>query len=106
MATTESENAEIKSKTTNGVLTGAGPGKSSSLLQSVKRELYQLAHPYYVVNLMLGLSFLCLRLIPPVCYYVFGTSGGKLIVIVERLSIRGRGNSKVKKSWEYKTHIS
>ena len=85
MATTESENAEIKSKTTNGVLTGAGPGKSSSLLQSVKRELYQLAHPYYVVNLMLGLSFLCLRLIPPVCYYVFGTSGGKLIVIVERL---------------------
>ena len=80
MATTGSENSDINSTTTNGVLTGPGPRKSSSLLNSVKRELYQIAHPYYIINLILGLSFLCLRLVPPICHYVFGNSGGKLLV--------------------------
>ena len=81
MATTESENPEITSNATNGVLTGPGPRKSSSLLNSVKRELYQLAHPYYLINLILGTSFLFLRLVPPICHYVFGKSGGKLNLI-------------------------
>ena len=77
MATTGSENADSNSAITNGVLTGPGPRKSSSLLNSVKRELYQIAHPYYIINLILGTSFLFLRLVPPICHYVFGKSGGK-----------------------------
>ena len=61
----------------NGATPGSGPRKATSMFNSVKRELHQLAHPYYIVNLILGLAFLCLRLIPPICYYVFGNSGGK-----------------------------
>lgn len=66
---------------TNGAPPGSGPRKATSMFNSVKRELHQLAHPYYIVNLILGLAFLCLRLIPPVCYYVFGNSGGKQLNI-------------------------
>ena len=65
----------------NGATPGSGPRKATSMFNSVKRELHQLAHPYYIVNLILGLAFLCLRLIPPVCYYVFGNSGGKQLNI-------------------------
>lgn len=32
-----------------------------------------------MINLLLGTSFLFLRLVPPVCYYVFGKSGGSEI---------------------------
>lgn len=44
---------------------------ASKFGNSVKRELYQLAHPYYWINLILCLSFVALRMIQPVCHYVF-----------------------------------
>ena len=69
--------SKLDNKVSNGAPSGSGPRKTTTMFNSVKRELYQLAHPYYIINLILGLSFLCLRLIPPVCYYVFGNSGGK-----------------------------
>ena len=78
MATESSDTNAGSNKLSNGAPPGSGPRKATSMFNSVKRELYQLAHPYYIINLILGLSFLCLRLIPPVCYYVFGNSGGKL----------------------------
>jgi len=79
MATESSDSNANSNKLTNGAPPGSGPRKATSMFNSVKRELYQLAHPYYIINLILGLSFLCLRLIPPVCYYVFGNSGGSEI---------------------------
>ena len=77
MTTATSESNESV-KANNGVVTGPGPRKASSLLHTLKRELYQLAHPYYIINLILGTSFLFLRLVPPICHYVFGKSGGKI----------------------------
>ena len=81
MATSGADNAPSGSKSNNGVpLSGSGPRKTNFGFHSVKRELYQLSHPYYIVNLILGTSFIFLRLVPPVCYYVFGKSGGKYIM--------------------------
>lgn len=91
--TTVTESDPSSSKANNGVSSGPGPGKTAnSLFQSVKRELYQLAHPYYIVNLILGTSFLFLRLVPPICYYVFGKSGGEIGRRVEDCELDMREN--------------
>jgi len=42
------------------------------LKNAAKRELNQLVHPYYWINLILCLSFLGLRLIDPICHWTFG----------------------------------
>lgn len=42
------------------------------LKNSAKREIHQLIHPYYWINLILCLSFLTLRLIDPICHWTFG----------------------------------
>jgi len=36
-----------------------------------KREFRQVLHPYYIVNLILALSFIVLRTLPPACRYLF-----------------------------------
>lgn len=36
-----------------------------------KADLKELLHPYYIVNIILSLSFLACKLIPPICDIVF-----------------------------------
>eukprot|EP00088_Acartia_fossae_P014213 TRINITY_DN17586_c0_g1_i4.p1 TRINITY_DN17586_c0_g1~~TRINITY_DN17586_c0_g1_i4.p1 ORF type:complete len:275 (+),score=76.70 TRINITY_DN17586_c0_g1_i4:49-873(+) len=43
----------------------------SGLMKRVKNELKQLAHPYYIVNLILCMSFLVLKLTHPLCEWLF-----------------------------------
>jgi len=45
--------------------------KIPELPASIKSDLRQLCHPYYLVNLMLGGSFLFLKLVHPICEYLF-----------------------------------
>ena len=81
MTTSEGDSGPSGSQSTsnNGRLpvSNSAPRKAKFGFHSIKREFYQLSHPYYIFNLVLCTSFIFLRLVKPVCYYVFGKSGGK-----------------------------
>ncbi|CAG9770055.1 unnamed protein product [Ceutorhynchus assimilis] len=71
---------------------------------SIKQDLLQLLKPYYLVNIILSLSFMVLKRIPGVCNYIFNTDNcefdGKeteilfflLIVVVMRTRKAGSVN--------------
>ena len=42
------------------------------LKNAARREMHQLVHPYYWINLILCLSFIGLRLVDPLCHWTFG----------------------------------
>jgi hypothetical protein len=65
--------------------------------ESVQADLRQLAHPYYIVNILLCLSFLVAKLTHPLCDYLFAPGPVSLqqlfisINIKNNVSIRIRG---------------
>jgi len=45
--------------------------KNLEFTEKTKGEVRQLFHPYYILNMLLAVSFLCMKLTRPVCEYLF-----------------------------------
>ena len=45
--------------------------KNLEFTEKTKGEIRQLFHPYYILNMLLAVSFLCMKLTRPVCEYLF-----------------------------------
>ena len=45
--------------------------KNLEFTEKTKGEIRQLFHPYYILNMVLALSFLVMKLTRPVCEYLF-----------------------------------
>lgn len=52
-----------------------------------KRELQKILHPHYLVNLVLALSFLILKNVPPFCSFLFEVCELDYVSIVQDFTI-------------------
>lgn len=62
-------------------------------MEKIKRTLERLAHPYYMFNLALALSFTAVKLCPGLCEFVLSSKAHECYQMVE-VSIKKKGNRK------------